>query len=250
MILKLILKQTLLVAFSFCMIHAETNKQWEGPYIGFSLGYGKTKADFNSEGQQTTYFNAIDSEQMNEPILSKNLDDNNLNGSLSLGFNNQNKNLVYGLEANISFLNYDEQNDTGYITYNSLPGRKFQVENELKNNWLISLAPRIGYANQNSLFFLSAGLAFTHIDYKFDFNDELPEESSFREKGWKQGWTGSIGYEHILSNGWNLKMEYSYSKFNDVIDGKSQLGTNSSDGFNHQMDLEINNFKIGFIKKF
>jgi outer membrane immunogenic protein len=232
------------------MAQAEANKEWEGPYIGFLLGYGNTKADLGTKVQQTTYFNLQDAQQMNKPILSKNLDDNDLNASITVGYNKQNKNLVYGLEADITFSNYHEKNDTGNIAYTSLPGRKFRVQNELKNDWLISITPRIGYATKKSLFFLSAGPALTHIDYKFKFEDERPENSGFSKKDWKFGWTGSIGYEHILNNNWILKMEYSYSKFNDIIDAKSQLSTTPADGFNHQMDLEINNFQIGFVKKF
>lgn len=253
MLLKSTYKLLLLSALflPFCVVQAGTCEEWEGLYAGFSLGYNKTEADLDSEVQNTTYFTSPqDAPQMN-PLLSEDIDEDNLSGSILLGINKQNKRLVYGLEMDLTFSNYEEKNDTGNIFYLSQPAHTFRIENELESNWLMSIRPRIGYATKKSLFFLSAGPVLTHIDYTFKFEETFNNDrDDFSEKDWEWGWSGSVGYEHILNNNWRLKVEYLYYRFNDIVDAKSQLATNTGDGFIHDMDLEINSFRIGFVKKF
>lgn len=250
MLSNLVFKPLLVSVFLLSFVlHADTNKEWEGQYVGFSLGYNKTEADFNTEIQSTTYF-TNDTAQMN-PILSKDLDENNLSGTIMWGINKQNQNLVYGLEADLSFSNYDKKSDTGNVIYASSPANTFRAQNEIKSNWLISLRPRIGYATKKSLFFISAGPALTYIDYTFRFEDTFSSlREKYHKKSWKLGIGASVGYEHILNNDWRIKMEYSYYTFNNIIDKKHQLKNDVNDGFNHNMDLKTNSFRIGFVKKF
>lgn len=248
----MIIRKILLVATVLApiLIQASEIKKWEGQYLGFSLGINKTTADFNTKVQNTTYFISPEDSPQMDPILSRDLEENTLDGTITWGYNKQNKNLVYGIEADLTFSNYNEKANTGNITYLSAPAT-FKREHELKSNWLISLRPKIAYVKNDSMFFISAGPALAHIDYKFKFKETYKDDSdSFSDKSWKLGWSGSIGYEHILNNDWNLRMAYQYYNFNNVIDEKSQLSVNLADGFKHNMDLEINSFKIGFIKRF
>lgn len=248
--MKANIKNILFVLFlSYSFLNANSNKEWEGQYLGFALGQGKAKANLNTILRENSYFNAQDLAQLN-PLTSKNLTDSNVVGSIIWGYNKQNKSFVYGIETDFSFSNFKDTNNTGNRLYNS-NGDIFKIQSEIKSNYVLSIRPKVGYATKKSLFTISAGPALTQIDYNFKFNDSTgPNTDSLNEKKWALGLSGSIGYEYLLNNNWRLKLDYLYYKFNDVINKKSQLSNNPTDGFNHNIDFEVNTFRIGFVKKF
>lgn len=245
------IKNILFILFlSYSFLNANSNKEWEGQYFGFAIGQGKIKTNSSITLQENGYFIDQDPGQLN-PLASKDLTDSNAISSIIWGYNKQNQNFVYGVETDISFSNFRDENDTGNINYITMPAATFRIQSKIKSKYLISIRPRIGYATNKSLFTISAGPALTKIDYNFNFSDtHSPEYSSLNEQNWALGLSGSIGYEYLLSNDWRLKMDYLYYKFNSVVNKKSQLSNTPADGFNHDIDFEVNTFRIGFIKKF
>lgn len=245
------IKNILFVLFlSYSFLNANSNKEWQGQYIGFAIGQGEIKTNSSITVQEKGYFVNEDPEQLN-PLASENLTDSSAIGSIIWGYNRQNQNFVYGLESDISLSDFNDKNNTGNINYITMPASTFNIQSEIKSKYLISIRPRIGYATNKSLFTISAGPALTKVDYRFNFSDtNTPEYSSINEQKWALGLSAGIGYEYLLSKDWRIKMDYLYYKFNNVINKKSQLSNTSADGFNHNIDFEINTFRIGFIKKF
>jgi len=124
---------------------------------------------------------------------------------VTLGFNFQNGNLVYGLEGDFSGLLlkperswWDADSDYG-------------VKQEHTISWYSTLRGRIGVALGSSLIYTTAGLAIVNSDNKsvYYYNDGTPEEG-FWKKQTTLGFAAGMGLEHSFGNNWSLKAEYMY----------------------------------------
>lgn len=229
---------------------AGSSPTWTGPYVGVAVGVSQGRADPTSRTKGNGYFITTDPGQV-DPQGSRNILENNLNGSLLLGYNHQAGHAVFGIEADLLLTDYNKTTRSGDINYFTVPAETFSVTTEVRSNWQVSLRPRIGYAREKSLFYVSAGPALTGFKYNFTFTDTNgPEFSSIRENKVKLGWTFGLGYEHKFLDGWSLKAEYLYSDFRSIIDESSSLRTVPADGFDNEVDYTTNNFRIALIKRF
>ncbi|MEH0021825.1 MAG: outer membrane beta-barrel protein [Desulfobacter sp.] len=222
---------------------------WQGQYVGIAAGASYSKADPDVMLQQTTYFNSQDSDQLN-PLASENLDQTDFSGGLLWGFAFQKDHFVFGIEADVSMADFEEEYSTGDISYTSLPTRDFSITTRVKSDWAASLRLRLGYAWKDSLFFASAGPSWTRFDYRFIFTDGLPESADVDKDEVTQGWTAGVGYEKKLGKAWSMRTEWLYAYYGDIIDTDSFLSTNSADGFTHDLDYETHSFRLCIIRSF
>ncbi|MBL4615647.1 MAG: porin family protein [Magnetovibrio sp.] len=223
---------------------------WSGHYIGLALGVTKAVADPTSRVKSNGYFVTTDPGQV-DPQGSQNLKATIFNASLIGGLNRQFGNTVFGLETDIMLANFDEQYSSGNITYITVPGSTFSATTKVESKWIVSLRPRVGYARNSSLFYVSAGPALTRFKYDFTFTDTNgPESSNIRSHKTKLGWAASMGFEHKLQKGWALKAEYLFTNFSNIVKKSSALVTVPADGFNNKVDYRTNNIRLGLVKSF
>jgi len=221
---------------------------WDGQYVGVSAGLSRATAKPSVNAKGTTYFNAIDQNQL-DPLASHNHKSTNFTGTLFGGFNRQVGNVVLGLEGDFSLVDFDEQHTVNNVAYTSLPGRRFSMTTDVEAKWMASLRPRLGYAQDKSLFFVSAGPALSRFKYNFTFADEAPRSTSVSKNKLKVGVAAGLGYEYRFHDTWSLKAEYLFSDFN-IGKASSALTTSTADGFNHKVDFTTNHFRIGVVKAF
>ncbi|XPV76036.1 MAG: outer membrane protein [Desulfovibrio sp.] len=222
---------------------------WDKPYAGIALGYAFGKADPTVNTQSNAYFNAQDIRQL-DPLGSRDLEAENFTGTLFGGFNHQIDNFVIGLEGDFTLGNFDKEYDTGDIEYASLPGRNFNIESKVSSYWMASIRPRVGYSFDNSLISLSAGPALSEFEYTWKFRDGLPESNELSKNNVKLGWAAGISYEQIISDGWGLKFDFLHYDFDNIVDASSSLSANPTDGFNHHLDYQTNEIRLGVFKTF
>ena len=224
---------------------------WGGQYIGFAIGASKGKAEPTTQVKNTTYFtSAPDPGQLN-PIASTDIDATDVNGNLFWGVNGQTDNLVYGVELNLMLNNYDEQQNSGNIAYLSQPTGTFSMSTRVESNWAVSIRPRLGYAFQKSLIYLTAGPAMRQFNYDFTFSDTHTHTSTaVSENEWELGLIVGFGYEFKIQDAWSLRTEYLYSIYRDVIDTQSILSSQPADGFTHKLDFTEHSLSIGLSRKF
>lgn len=230
---------------------AMAGSNWNGKYVGINIGSADVETDVNTRVLDGTYFIGSDAAQIT-PQASPTLSDSSaFNGSLSLGYNQRNNNYVFGVEADATFLNYDEEFSSGSIEYLTFPGGFFQSQTKVEADWMASLRGRVGIVNNNILFYATAGVAVTDLDYEHVFTDTVaPQFSRASGSDTVFGWTAGLGAEWQLEGNWSVKAEYRYTRFNDAIDENSSLPNSPTEGFDNNGDLEINNFQIGFIYSF
>lgn len=231
----------------------ESSTTWNGQYAGFAAGASYGTADPNVHTRGSNYFIGTDASQL-DPPASHTLKKTNASGSLYWGINRQAGNTVYGLEADLSLDSFDKQYGSGNMAALTLPGTTFAVTNRVKSDWSISLRPRLGYASDRSLFYISAGPSLRRFTYDFTYSDTTVFNTriSLSNRKWKLGWTAGAGYEFKLQDGWSLRGEYLYSFYRNIINTQSTLVTTfpTTDGFSHKLNFQEQKFRIGISKSF
>jgi opacity protein-like surface antigen/outer membrane protease len=131
-----------------------------------------------------------------------------------IGYNWQNDDLVYGLEADISALDSDGTN-----TCLASSDLFVSANCRARPNMMGDLTARVGWAYghyNHSLLYFKGGAAFVHNQIDIATNATpgfglapLTTSSSFT----KVGWTIGAGVEHAIAPAWSVKLEYDYADF-------------------------------------
>lgn len=142
-----------------------------------------------------------------------------ISGGLHAGYLWQRNAFVYGIE--------------GDFTWASLKGDDSQfagLVNALEINYVGTFRGRLGFAQGNSLFYATSGIAFSSIDKK-DITSNLAVSNDL------VGWTIGGGYEHAFGRALRARIEYQYVDFGSVTSGLS---------YDHRADdLRIHSVRAG-----
>lgn len=123
-------------------------------------------------------------------------------GGGQIGYNLQAGALVYGIEAQGSFADITGSRRSAFFT---------SLRNHSENDFFCTLAGRIGFAQNNLLWFAKAGGAWTDSDFHI-----IVRPSGRTLSRWSQsraGWMLGGGLEYGLTPEWSLKVEYDYIDF-------------------------------------
>jgi outer membrane immunogenic protein len=167
---------------------------WTGPYIGISGGIArlKTEADnpdnlagpSNPPGFNTSKTGAI--------------------LGIQAGYNWQAGQLVYGVEADISWTDTDKSYNDGALQYQS------------EMNWLATFRGRLGWTPNNlTLFYVTGGAAVADIENRWG---TIWQPNAFVVDSTRWGWTLGGGVEHMFAPNWTFKVEGLYVDFSNKSD--------------------------------
>jgi outer membrane immunogenic protein len=147
---------------------------WTGFYIGINGGWGFGHSDWSVPGFSTGNFN--------------------ISGGLiggTIGYNWWSDGWVLGLEGDF---------DGSWIKGSSSTCvTAFTVACTTENKWLATLRPRIGYAADRVLFYLTGGVAFGDVVVNTTANWQGAD---------KTGWTAGAGVEGAFTDHWTARLEY------------------------------------------
>jgi outer membrane immunogenic protein len=167
---------------------------WSGLYMGVQLGYagGNTEANSGPTGGFNQAYDYKSSGWL---------------GGAHAGYNFQNGNLVYGLEADL-----EKSGQNG----NGVGSLGFPHSTDIA--WQGSLRGRLGLAFDRTLVYGTAGWAFGDVKVDKGF-------ASYSDV--RNGWTAGVGVEHMLTNNLSARIEYRYTDFGRADFGNTAL--NSTD---------------------
>jgi outer membrane immunogenic protein len=143
-------------------------------------------------------------------------------GGGQIGYNKQFGNIVLGIEADIEYFKRSSSlTGTGIITTDPL---SLTVTNHTDSNWLATVRPRLGYAWDRWLVYVTGGLALTKLEYTqtmvmTPLNPNLiliPGAEALSVSKTKAGWTIGGGLEFAIWNNWSIKAEYLYLQFSGL----------------------------------
>jgi len=161
--------------------HTCSGGPFDGPYIGLNLGWGTNHAEQSNPG---------------EPF-SLTASDNSFTGGGQLGYNLQCGALVFGIETDINYLNFE--------TNSAFPDPVF-VRNEV--NWFGTVRGRLGMTIQpNAMLYITGGLAYAGVTEAI-FDPSLPFRQS--DDDTKVGWTLGGGLELAHYGRWLIRTEALY----------------------------------------
>lgn len=151
---------------------------WTGFYVGANIGYGwgTTNWTVPATGATTGNFNT-----------------KGWLGGVTLGYNFQGGNFVYGIEGDWAL---SENRGTDTATCGP-------AGCETRNLWFATVRGRLGYAFDRFLPYITGGLAVASIKMIPPFSDGTKQT--------KFGWTLGAGLEYAFLGAWSAKIEYLYA---------------------------------------
>jgi opacity protein-like surface antigen len=140
--------------------------------------------------------------------------------------------------------------------YLSALGTFFTINQSVKTDWLFTARPRVGWANDNWLFYVTGGLAVTGLKYNNTFADTYgPSFENASISKTKVGWVVGGGVEYGLTRNWSVKAEYLYMDFGSVssigdVTAPSQPGGTGGALLSNSADLKPNVIRAGINYRF
>ena len=192
---------------------------WSGLYFGVHAGGARTDIDVSD----TYVYNA-------DPHAENSFGTTGVIAGVQLGYNFQRGNFVYGVEADLGYL------DLGGSKYFDLPAANDDPRNAIGATYSLSgglygdLTARVGYATDKTLLYLKGGVAFLNVDTKSHYEGanactmgnrscgsyKDPSTFDFENSETLLGWTVGVGAEYALSSSLSLKVEYQHFDFGSV----------------------------------
>tara|TARA_R110000824_G_scaffold401132_1_gene610808 strand:+ start:255 stop:1037 length:783 start_codon:yes stop_codon:yes gene_type:complete len=234
---------------------ADETTNWSGFYGGLALGgaYGQSKPD--TTGERGAYFSSNDNEEQ-KPFLQKTISGSSVTGSVLAGYERVRGQMVYGIETDISVMDYSETSAAGPVRYTT-SNVDFNVRTTVETNFAFSIRPKIGYAVGNWMFHAAAGPSIGYFDYDFRYTDTFNGggTNDFSKSTLAFGISSSVGASYNLNDGWSLRGDYVLNYYPEVIDERqsfvrNNLGADLNASIDHQVDFQSHNLRIALIKRF
>jgi len=171
---------------------------WGGCYIGGQAGWARARSDLINTAN-TTFFGDV------LPGDGFRVSDSGGIAGGQIGCNFQSGQWVFGLEGQGSWLGVK----TSFLnTFFGTTDDNFEV----KSNWLASVAGRVGFANNNWLFYAKGGFAAS--GWRVSVTDVVgPNVGSGSDKHTHTGFVVGTGIEYGLTQNWIFGVEYDYYSF-------------------------------------
>ena len=225
---------------------------WTGWYVGVNAGgtWGSADTPTTTVFAGPGYFASTSVASINATNQSS--DFSGFTGGIQAGYNWQfNPNLVAGIEVDFNYFGNRGSNTVTNV-YPCCAPTSYTINAEVKTDWLFTARPRIGWAINNWLLYLTGGVALTNLKGDFVFTDTFAaalETGSVSKT--KFGWVIGFGAEYAMLNRWSLKAEYLYVDFGQISTTSTNLTAFvprtpfPASVFTHSVDLQSHIVRLG-----
>lgn len=223
---------------------------WSGFYAGGLIGAIDSSSDVSMVVGTPKYLDATDARQIARSGTHQ-LDQSTASGGLFVGYGKQFGNVLIGIEASANSLSLHKEYVTTE-TYESLPSAQMTRKKSVSADWMAGLRLRLGWAEQNWLAYVTAGIAATRLRLDSTFSDNaFNGYSQASTSDWVTGTSLGFGGEYALTRNWSLRGEYLYTKFGSVSTESEVTSTNNSGGtLIHKADLDNHGVFLGASYRF
>jgi outer membrane immunogenic protein len=210
---------------------------WTGCYAGVNGGGAWGRSNMSTVlFPNSTAANIVAVQNLDSPNLRP--DGGTAGGQL--GCNYQTGRIVFGVEADFGWFGLSDS-ITSSAPFPSGPG-SFTVSNSVKTDWLFTARPRLGYAWDNWMVYMTGGLAVTKLKYRSSFSDTGGELENASVDTTRLGATVGGGIEAMLGRNWSAKVEYLYAHF----ESSNAIGVDNTDPtFTHTVPLSAHIVRAG-----
>lgn len=190
---------------------------WTGLHVGLNAGVAWTNTEIDND---VTYVGNVSPPSeflVGLKALGKSLsgDSAAFTGGAVAGYNWQHDSLVLGVETDINYLGFGEDNESDGDISKDTCGADCGYSNGVSfdADWFGTLRGRLGFAADNVLFYGTGGLAYGHMEASSDFKiyDNISGDLEGTWKGYSDevnwGWTVGAGLEYGVDS-WSVGLEY------------------------------------------
>lgn len=223
---------------------------WSGLHASAFLGGTQGHAKARSLAGRLQYFNDQDADQFARMGHTK-LGQSGVSGGLALGWDKQFDRMLVGVEASANSLSFDKTKVRSEF-YDSVPGTSFSLRQSVRANWMSALRMRLGWADQNWLAYVSAGVAHTRLKLDVTLTDNAFDGYSQASKSESvTGPTVGMGGEYALDSTWSIRGDYHYTRFGSVNAVSDVTSTNNPGGtLVHKANLSVHGAFVGLNYRF
>ncbi|WP_119390328.1 outer membrane protein [Taklimakanibacter lacteus] len=202
---------------------------WTGFYIGGHVGYGWINLNGKYTGEDGEDF--IDDEGG-----TFDLDDDDILGGAQLGYNYQMGDIVVGIEADVSFVSWEDELINGTPELVSFD-----------TDYLASVRARAGLAFDNVLVYLTAGAAWTDTNYYVNDHVDDTDPSEFGDIDLDDfGGVVGGGVAYAFDEHWSIRAEALYYIFDDKEDASGLTHDSEETDFVELDDIFVARVGIDF----
>jgi opacity protein-like surface antigen len=223
---------------------------WSGLYVGGFLGGTNGQSHARTSTGRLVYFDATDASQIAR-IGDNDLDQWRPAGGVAGGYSQQFGHVVVGIEASANTLFLDAEHVANQAM-DANPGSRSNLKQSVKADWMATVRPRVGWAQDNWLGYVTGGVAATRLTLDTLYTDNAFSGYSKGSKStFVSGWSLGFGGEYALDEGWAIRGEYLYTRFGKINSGSNVTSTNNPGGtMIHSADLDIHGLFIGAVYRF
>lgn len=213
-VLNKFLAGSLVLVFALFAFGSAKAQDFNGFYVGANGGanLGRARVDTNPSFSPTGYF-ATTSTPAIAAASRQDVDAKRYTFGGQGGYNHQWDNFVLGFEADFGTMSVDGSTSATAL-YPCCAPTSFTVNQSVKTSWIFTARPRFGFVAHNVLFYETAGIALTSVQYSAVFTDTFAtahESASFDEM--RPGYVLGGGGEAHINHHWSVKAEYLYAGF-------------------------------------
>ena len=225
---------------------------WTGFYIGGQVGYKFTNTDLNLDlyGNWDTTGNDVDKAAILDQAPNEWESDGFEAGGM-IGYNAQVSNFVVGLEVAGNYLWVDDSSTKNFIVSHPLStDSDITLTTSFDTRYLVTVAPRIGYAFGRFLPYITGGLALGEVDFSQGIvynNLSYTQAGSTSEM--ETGWMAGGGLQYAFNDHWSVRAQYQYV---DLGEHHFRTEGDTFPGFfgDHEIEVREHNVSLGIIYKF
>lgn len=224
--------------------------RWTGFYVGGNLGWARLEGEFHDHHGFYSSRRFFDDDE-----------EDGFTAGGQAGYNLQCGNVVLGVESDINWAGFDNDNRHFGVFPN---GAVVPFHRDRSMDWFGTIRGRIGWANDHGfMVYATGGAAYTQMDrghrgFGIDFNPDGTWGTAFHDDSddvqW--GWTAGGGVEWLWSDSISFKAEALWIDFEDgssnrplVFTGLDGSSWSDRKRFSHDDDMVVArvgvNFKFG-----
>jgi outer membrane immunogenic protein len=193
--------------------------QWEGFYLGANLGGHWGQDRITTSADSAGQFGGGGAAAI-DGVTPVTLDPSGFIGGAQAGYNWQFGSAVVGIEGDVNWLRGTAGRTLGGF---AVINPSDVMTNSTQSNFLATVRPRLGWAFDRVLVYVTGGYAYGRLQtsdtFGFFGNTATGTANAVSHSS---GWTAGTGAEWAFFDNWSVKLEYLYvnlGTFNNIIPG-------------------------------
>ena len=209
--------------------------EWDGYSFSTLVGATQQSSKVSAAARpptNTTYFGMATDPGQVAAQGSGGLSGAEWSGSIKVGYSWQSGHVVKGID--ISTDTGFDQSFTNSAVWIAQPQARFSITQRIKADPVLAIRPRIGWAWDNTLVYVTAGVAAVRVSLDTTFRDNyisggVGGASGYNSKSETRiGGVIGFGADYALNKAWSLSAQYLYADFGSISNSTNVTHPNAA----------------------